>query len=300
MLLLAIDTVAQFVGPPALVADGGERLPRNGFAEVSPEGLALVLIHLMDKEEHLDIRLDTEVAPDPGEGIEGEGVVAMEIDRHDIAVVLDRLSDERLLPLVVLNRHPVELEAGADPSREHDDLSVALHELFDGESILAALHPAAHAYRDDQRAEWREQIEQFVDDELHLAEAGADHRPERDAVLSAERVVAHEDILPVLEPFEAKGLDGRAEVLHGSVGEFEAGASLVVLQHLIHPVLVDDLLEQPYCPARNFLTSRHLIRQHLFDVDQRKRTHHTKKNIRPYDRAEPCVPLLSPSDAGQR
>ena len=192
-------------------------------------------------------------------------VASVIVARDDITVVLGREGDETLLPLAVTDAAS-EVEARALSAGEDDELVVAAQRLVHGDGLLSLLGAATHLDGDDEGAEGDEVVEEFVDEEFDSVPFPVKDGGHGDAVWTAEGVVADKDVfLGGVELVEAVRHDGLVEVAHRGVGELHARPAVVVTQHAVHPVLMDEFLHQPDDGSRN-RDVRELLFENLLDV----------------------------------
>ena len=116
---MVLDELRPFYGLFALV----KRLPGDGFADSDAEGLVHILVHLVDQEQHCQIKWQTLVG-EIGQTIEEIGVLSAEMDGYDIALILHALGNECLCPGDIAD--DTVLLAGAETSREHQHVVVTL------------------------------------------------------------------------------------------------------------------------------------------------------------------------------
>ena len=96
-----------------------------------------ILVHLVDEEQHGYIELNTQPFAEIGYPVEEVGILATEVNGHDIPVRLNTLRYERLFPGQVTYL-PICL-SGAKSRREHQHVAVALETCVDHGWEIAAL-----------------------------------------------------------------------------------------------------------------------------------------------------------------
>ena len=82
----------------------GECLPRNWLAKGDSEFLTHILIHLINEIEHGEIELEIELLAKTCDVVEAVGIVSTEMNGNHVALILNTLRDEGLLPREVANR----------------------------------------------------------------------------------------------------------------------------------------------------------------------------------------------------
>lgn len=169
-----------------------EGLPWDRFSDDDAEVLSHIPVHLIDQEEHGDVHFQVQPLLPFCNTVEAAAVVATEIDGHHIAMILDALSDERLLPWQVMDM-TVD-EAGVESCREHQDMVVTTEALFYDTRKAAGLFASLVDTDAHRLQSWQEE-QQIVD---QIAEPAivvpSDDRPQAHTVLSTQGMVGYKDI----------------------------------------------------------------------------------------------------------
>ena len=100
-ILKFVDNVFYIFGPLRRSAALVECLVRNRLAESNLVCFVAVLHHLVGKEEHCKVELYAEHLADVSQIVEEIRVLPLEVDWNNIALSLDALYHECLLPLQV-------------------------------------------------------------------------------------------------------------------------------------------------------------------------------------------------------
>ena len=226
------------------------------------------LHHLPWQQDEADVELHVQFAPQPFEGVEGNGVASFEIHGHYVALRFYALLYYALLPLYVL--YASVNVSRAETCRETDELCagivVGLLQFF----YVHALLPAHGVHGQEYALQGFYVHEQVVDDDLYLGEEVTEYRYVGYAVECSQGMVAHQHVVPrAVKVVHALHGVCHVQVMGHGLGK---GSPLVVPQaceYVIHLPLADEPFHHANDPCGEFLAQfGRLARDYGFEVYQ--------------------------------
>ena len=231
-----------------------------GYLVVLAAGIAC---HLPWQEYQADIELHSQLASQPLHEIEEAGVASVEIHGDYVSAALYALSDAALAPLNVLHSagYPTRAEASGDTQQLCVSVCVCLGKLLH----IAAFLLAHSVDRQEYGAQGLNVIQDIVDYHPELRKLLAEQGDVRDAVETAEGVIAHHHVSTVgCDVFHASYGIGHPQIFAHGYGEVCPLVHVTVFENIIELALTDYPFYQSYdeswhlCVERRCFLSQHL------------------------------------------
>lgn len=224
---------------------------------------ASIACHLPWQEYQTDIELHSQLASQPLHEIEEARVATVEIHGNYVSATLYALSDDALAPLDVLHSsvYPTRAESSWETQQLCVSVSVCLGKLLHVEAFLFA-----HSVdRQKHGAQGLDVIEDIIDYHLELHKLLAEQGDVRDAVETAEGVIANHHVSAIgCDVFHTSYGIGHPQVFTHGYGEVCPLVHVTVFENIIELALTDYPFYQSYdepwhlCVERRCLLSQHL------------------------------------------
>ena len=266
-MLIILEGIAPLSEPLCPLRLGfvtSECLPRNGLADDNLVVFAACIAsHLPRQEYQTDIELHSQLASQPLHEIEEARVATVEIHGNYVSATLYALSDDALAPLDVLHSsvYPTRAESSWETQQLCVSVSVCLCKLLHVVTFLFA-----HSVdRQKHGAQGLDVIQDIIDYHLELRKLLAEQGDVRDAVETAEGVIANHHVSAIgCDVFHTSYGIGHPQVFTHGYGEVCPLVHVTVFENIIELALTDYPFYQSYdepwhlCVERRCFLSQHL------------------------------------------